>query len=201
MAVHTSKVYSSSSNSDKNITITPDSGSNILLSTVALNGEDIVGVDNAGTVKSLKISNLPLGANIDDTDYVIIEDTSDSSKKKAVTVANFFANVAAGVFIGDLAPSVAGGQKQPAHGDLWWDSARGIMFVYYDDTSSQQWVDISPNGTVKSGALISPTPPTSPSPGDIWFNATDSRLYVYYSDANSDQWIDCSPQSGGGLDS
>ena len=44
MAVHTSKVASSSSSSDKNITIKPDSGSSIILDPIKGNGEDVVGV-------------------------------------------------------------------------------------------------------------------------------------------------------------
>ena len=32
-------------------------------------------------------------------------------------------------------------------GDLWYDSDDGRLFVYYNDGSTTQWVDASPNGT------------------------------------------------------
>jgi hypothetical protein len=38
----------------------------------------------------------------------------------------------------DIAPST------PRDGDLWWKTDVGVMFVYYDDGDSQQWVQATP---------------------------------------------------------
>ena len=45
---------------------------------------------------------------------------------------------AANVTISDTAPGL------PNAGDLWWESDRGRLKIYYADTDSSQWVDASP---------------------------------------------------------
>ena len=53
----------------------------------------------------------------------------------------------ASVTTDDTAPS------SPSDGDLWWDSAGGKMYVYYEDTDSSQWVSVSvPGSTGPAGA-------------------------------------------------
>ena len=49
-----------------------------------------------------------------------------------------FADAGASVTISDTAPS------SPSVGDLWWKSNVGILKVYYNDGSSSQWVDATP---------------------------------------------------------
>jgi len=44
----------------------------------------------------------------------------------------------ANVTISDTAPG------SPTAGDLWWESDKGRLKIYYNDTDSQQWVDASP---------------------------------------------------------
>jgi hypothetical protein len=44
------------------------------------------------------------------------------------------ATAAASVDIGDTAPG------SPTAGQLWWNSANGSMFIYYNDGTSSQWV-------------------------------------------------------------
>lgn len=66
----------------------------------------------------------------------------------------------ANVTISDTAP----GSAQP--GDLWWESDKGRLKIYYNDTDSTQWVDASPpladatsiggSGTVSMKASIIP---------------------------------------------
>jgi hypothetical protein len=56
----------------------------------------------------------------------------------------------------------------PLTGQLWWDSANGVMKVY--------------NGTifkVISGATSSGTAPTSAVSGDLWFDTVNQQLKVY----------------------
>jgi len=92
-----------------------------------------------------------------------------------------------GVAVGTAAPST------PAEGDLWWDSDDGKLYVYYDDGTSQQWVDAAgPSVAVQS------TAPTGYE-GQLWLDDTDGSMYVYYTDpggANS-QWIGAVSRSGG----
>ncbi len=44
----------------------------------------------------------------------------------------------ANVTISDTAPG------SPSAGDLWWESDKGRLKIYYNDTDSSQWVDASP---------------------------------------------------------
>jgi hypothetical protein len=46
----------------------------------------------------------------------------------------------------DVAPS------SPGDGDLWYDSVGGRTYVYYDDGSSSQWVDMSPQNVGGGGS-------------------------------------------------
>jgi hypothetical protein len=45
-----------------------------------------------------------------------------------------------GCYVGDTPPAGA----EP--GWLWWNSAEGILYVWYDDGDTQQWVEASPGG-------------------------------------------------------
>jgi hypothetical protein len=92
-----------------------------------------------------------------------------------------------GVVVGTAAPDT------PAEGDLWWDSDNGKLYVYYEDGTSEQWVDAAgPSVAVQS------TAPTGYE-GQLWLDDTDGSMYVYYTDpggANS-QWIGAVSRSGG----
>jgi len=35
--------------------------------------------------------------------------------------------------------------ENPIEGNLWWNSSTGVMYVYYVDDNSAQWVQTSPN--------------------------------------------------------
>ena len=49
-------------------------------------------------------------------------------------------NIGGGATISDTAPSNA------AAGDLWWRSSEGVLYVYYTDADSSQWVTANPDG-------------------------------------------------------
>ena len=53
---------------------------------------------------------------------------------------NVWGKIGGGAAVSSAAPSAAN------EGDLWYDTDDGRMFVYYNDGSSSQWVDASPNG-------------------------------------------------------
>ena len=83
----------------------------------------------------------------------------------------------ANVTISDTAPGSA------SAGDLWWESDKGRLKIYYNDTDSTQWVDASPP---LSPALSSNPPVTATSTGsagDIRYDAD----YVYICIA-TDTW-------------
>ena len=44
------------------------------------------------------------------------------------------------VMISDAAPAT------PVHGQLWWDSSTGNLYVYYMDGTSNQWVQVNTAG-------------------------------------------------------
>lgn len=46
----------------------------------------------------------------------------------------------------------------PGDGDLWWDSSTGKLYIYYDDGSSSQWVEVSsPSYSVTNQAVANST--------------------------------------------
>ena len=83
----------------------------------------------------------------------------------------------ASVTVSDSAPS------SPSNGDLWWRSDTGKLKIYYDDGTSQQWVDASPasgsTADYSTGALILPTSGTpSTEEGSVTWDGTADILYV-----------------------
>jgi len=100
------------------------------------------------------------------------------------------------VTVSDSAPS------NPGSGDLWYKSDEGQLKVWYQDGTSNQWVDTSNNaggggGSSSSGAnvSVSDTPPTNPAPqnGDLWWKSNEGRLKIRYEDGDSNQWVDAFP--------
>ena len=76
----------------------------------------------------------------------------------------------ANVTISDTIPA-----GTPAAGDLWWESDKGRLKVYYTDTNSSQWVDVNPP---LAPALSSDAPVTASSAGSVGDIRYDSG-YVY----------------------
>ena len=104
----------------------------------------------------------------------------------------------ASVTVSDAAPST------PSAGDLWFDSTGLVLYVYYNDGDSSQWVQTNPSGSGSSGGssggasvTVSGTAPASPSAGDLWFDDDDLFLYVYVNDGSSSQWVKTNPSGGG----
>jgi hypothetical protein len=81
----------------------------------------------------------------------------------------------------------------PNNGDLWWNSADGQFYVYYNDGSSAQWVSAS-----MPSVAVSDTPPAGYE-GQLWLDSTDGSMYVYYTDPGgaSSSWIGAVSRSGG----
>lgn len=94
------------------------------------------------------------------------------------------------------APTVdADPPSSPNLGELWFDTDTALLYLYYDDGDSQQWVQPA-NVTVGSGGgggganlTVSSTAPVSPTSGSMWFNLDNGSFYVYVNDGDSLQWI------------
>jgi hypothetical protein len=61
----------------------------------------------------------------------------DQTKWYFVVDQNSAGLLTTGVFISDIPPS------NPFHGQLWWESDTGNTFVWVDDLSSKQWVQVN----------------------------------------------------------
>lgn len=133
---------------------------------------------------------------LQDTDFFLVNRDSQSYKMAATALAAYVGDGGASVHVGENPPD--GDSNQ---GDLWWKSDVGILYVYYIDENTEQWVQAagSAGGGGSDGGsssvTVSAAPPTNPAPtqGDLWWNTTDGRLYVFYTDDNSTQWVDASP--------
>jgi hypothetical protein len=76
-------------------------------------------------------------------------------------------------------------------GQLWWESDSGNTYVWFDDGTSAQWIQIA-GGAGFALCWSGDAPPASPVPNMLWFRTTNGRLYIYYDDGNSLQWCDTS---------
>jgi hypothetical protein len=86
-------------------------------------------------------------------------------------------------------------------GTLWWNTEEGVLYVWYEDADSSQWVIAVPQteADIPPGTSVGETPPSDPEEGQLWWNSSDDsgRLYVYYDDGDSQQWVEASPQGEG----
>jgi hypothetical protein len=89
-----------------------------------------------------------------------------------------------------LVPTQDAPPDAPQDGQLWWESDSGDMFIWYDDGTSSQWIQVNSSST----ALITTddVPPVNPVDGMLWWRSTNGKLYVYYDDGSSQQWVDTS---------
>ena len=143
-------------------------------------------------------------ANIQDLSNVVITNPSNGQVLKYngtnwindTDVTTSGGGGGATVTVSDSAPT------NPGSGDLWFKSDEGQLKVWYQDGTSNQWVDTSNNaggggGSSSSGAnvSVSDTPPTNPTPqnGDLWWKSNEGRLKIRYEDGNTNQWVDAFP--------
>lgn len=93
------------------------------------------------------------------------------------------------VSISDTAPIA------PTTGEIWFDSANGRTYIYYNDGNTSQWVDLAPQGLMS--IVAGDSPPPAPTNGSIWYDSVGGRTYIYYNDGNTSQWVDSAPQQTG----
>ena len=78
--------------------------------------------------------------NVEDETLYVWYDNSGSPEWRPATPVS--SEGGASVTISDTPPATGDTEI----GDLWWDSRDGRLYIYYEDTSSAQWVDASPKG-------------------------------------------------------
>jgi hypothetical protein len=93
--------------------------------------------------------------------------------------------------VGDAPPPT------PCPNQLWWESDTGVLWIWYDDGNTTQWVQANPGGASIDPAHIhvGDTPPAVPLKDHLWWESDTGTLYIYYNDGNSTQWVQT---SGGG---
>jgi hypothetical protein len=93
--------------------------------------------------------------------------------------------VGSGIIVSDTPPA------SPTAGALWWESDTGTLYVYYNDGSSSQWVQVLAGAPPKTGAFqvdrggttqtgtagadLKITWVNAPINNDSWFNLTNGR--------------------------
>ena len=86
-------------------------------------------------------------------------------------------------------------------GDFWLDARTGILYIFYADGDSEQWIACSTGssggGSVNGNIPIGATPPQNPIYGDTWIDPDTLALYVYFNDGGSDQWAQVATTTAG----
>ena len=98
-----------------------------------------------------------------------------------------WATVVGGAFTDDAPPP-----PPLVDGQLWWDSARGILYVYYQDVDGFQWVQTNGGGSGGAVVFTDDLAPANPIDGQMWWRSSLGQLMVYYDDGNTKQWVQAS---------
>jgi hypothetical protein len=110
--------------------------------------------------------------------------------------------------VSDTPPATRLGGVPLQQGDVWFNSSKALLYAWYDDGDSKQWVSITKPGPLGPigpqglkgdkgtfSTVVNELPPTvrnDGSPivqGDAWFNTNNAQLYVWYDDGDSKQWV------------
>jgi hypothetical protein len=93
------------------------------------------------------------------------------------TLLDYTSSGGAATVVSDVAPT-----EDLVEGMIWFDSAEGNTYIYYDSV----WVEASPSIAGPEGPVgpagtyyVSSTAPSTPEAGFAWLNTNDGRLYVY----------------------
>ena len=72
---------------------------------------------------------------------------------------------------------------------LWYNTTNGTLYVYVNDGTSTQWVQIM---SPASGSAVysGETPPPIPFENQLWLNTQTGSLFAYLNDGTSTQWIE-----------
>jgi hypothetical protein len=65
------------------------------------------------------------------------------------------------------------------HGQQWWDSDAGKCYVYYDDGTSQAWVQTSGGGgATKAEVFFGDLPPDPTFSGELWWDTSTGNMML-----------------------
>jgi len=99
-----------------------------------------------------------------------------------------------GPLAGLVYTATASAPVNPTPGDQWYDTVNGILFIYFNDGTTSQWVE-SGSASWTNNYTFSATAPTSPASGDLWYDSNNAALLIYTNDGTSSQWIEASNPS------
>jgi hypothetical protein len=88
----------------------------------------------------------------------------------------------ASVTVSDTAPG------SPTAGALWWNSVLGVMFIYYNDGNSTQWVPVAPNVPTQSTTPGGDFHATTQSVAGINTSTWTTILFSNILSGNSGSW-------------
>jgi hypothetical protein len=95
-----------------------------------------------------------------------------------------YASGGASVGISETAP------EDPETGDVWFSSAEGRAYIYYDSF----WIDLNPGIAGPAGKFtVSATAPEDAVSGDGWFNSEVAKLFIYYDEF----WVEATSNLSG----
>jgi hypothetical protein len=163
-----------------NLTVTGDltvSGNTTTLNTANLQVEDNFILLNSGVSGA---PNLNAGLEVErgSSTNVDIRWNESTDKWQFTNDGSIYRDIGSGsVTVSDTAPA------SPDNGSVWFESDTAKTFVYYDDGSSSQWVEIGASGMA---AFVSDSAPTNPINGQIWYESDTGGTYVYYSNV----WVE-----------
>jgi hypothetical protein len=111
--------------------------------------------------------------------------------------------ISTGVTGDALVPIAPTPPANPQPGQLWWrNDPDGVLYIFYFDGATSQWVPATPASSGTSNALvpIGQNPPANPQAGQLWWrNDPDATLYIFYFDGTTSQWVTATPAGGGGV--
>jgi len=77
------------------------------------------------------------------------------------------------LLIADAPPATA------FHGQQWWDSDSGKIYTYYDDGTSQQWIQTSGGGgATKAEVYFGDTAPDPTFSGELWWDTSTGNMMI-----------------------
>jgi len=153
-ATHTGDVTGATALTIANDTVTNAKAAN--MATATIKGRTTAGAGDPEDLTATQVRtllNVANGATANSTNATLLARSNHTGTQLASTISDFAAAVAAsgGVTISATAPS------NPSNGNQWWDAEIGQMFIYYDDGTSQQWVESSANAQALSYASATNT--------------------------------------------
>jgi hypothetical protein len=92
-----------------------------------------------------------------------------------------------GITISDTLPA------SPTNGQLWWESDTGILWLYYIDPNTSQWIAISSPGVIQASGLVL----LNTLVANNSTNLTDTTSFTSAYDSYEFEFVNCVPNTAG----